>query len=83
MTKEQENFLLDQTHSVLRWVLTFNVSNMKKYMFLTPEFKYKSSGILGFFQRNHSPSTPHLNDKKLLMNSSWDFVGGLGTIDTN
>ena len=27
--------------------------------------------------------TPHLNDKKLLTNSSWDFVGGLDTIDTN
>ena len=24
-------------------------------MFLTPEFKYKSSGILGFFPCNHSP----------------------------
>ena len=42
-------------HSVLRWVLSFIISNMKKYMFLTPEFKYKSSDILGFFLRNHSP----------------------------
>ena len=27
----------------------------KKYMILTPEFKYKSSGILGFSLCNHSP----------------------------
>ena len=27
----------------------------KKYMLLTPEFKYKPSGILSFFLHNHSP----------------------------
>ena len=47
--------LYEQLHSVLRGVLTFNISNIKKYMFLTPEFKYKSSGILDFFLCNHSP----------------------------
>ena len=47
-------------HSVLRWVLTFNIFNMKKHMFLTPEFEYESHRILDFFPHNYYPK-PYLS----------------------
>ena len=52
-------------HSVLKWVLTFNISSMKNHMFLTPEFMYESFGILGFFPHNHY--FRHNSQKSLLI----------------
>ena len=46
--KVQPLIMLKKFHSVLRWALTFNISNIKKIHVFDSDFIYKSQGILWF-----------------------------------
>ena len=54
-----------------------SISNADHYHYLELAFAQRNGWI------DNSVFNPHLNDKKLLKNSSLDFVGGLDTIETN